>query len=159
MRTRPTSPIERQLTKDMAISASYIFVGAHHLPHPLDINAPRTDLQISNFARWAGRNPLNTTEAVAFSIPAATRLLSRYSPVLAACRLQCFTMVTPAGVRHIQPRAQPSRIIVPGMIAAPLDESGQPDRQRGGRQLLPAQCAKLFPGPGACPVAWLRRPF
>ena len=63
--------IERQLTKDMSISGSYLFVGAHHLPHPLDINAPRTDLQIANFARWAGRNPANTTEAIAFSIPTA----------------------------------------------------------------------------------------
>ena len=64
--------IERQLTKDMAISGSYLFVGAHHLPHPLDINAPRTDLQIQNFARWAGRNPVSTTEAIAFSIPSPT---------------------------------------------------------------------------------------
>src|SRR5882724_5866198 len=62
--------IERQLTKDMSISGSYLFVGAHHLPHPLDINAPRTDLQIANFVRWANRNPLNPTEAIAFSIPA-----------------------------------------------------------------------------------------
>jgi hypothetical protein len=61
--------IERQLTKDMSISGSYLFVGAHHLPHPLDINAPRTDLQIANFVRWANRNPLNQTEAIAFSIP------------------------------------------------------------------------------------------
>ncbi|HKN84146.1 MAG TPA: TonB-dependent receptor, partial [Pyrinomonadaceae bacterium] len=61
--------VERALTKDMSISGSYIFVGAHHLPHPLDINAPRTDLQIQNFFRFAGRNPVSTTEALAFSIP------------------------------------------------------------------------------------------
>src|SRR5215813_5606581 len=54
--------IERQLTKDLSISASYIFVGAHHLPHPLDVNAPLTDLQISNFRRYANRNPVDTTE-------------------------------------------------------------------------------------------------
>jgi Carboxypeptidase regulatory-like domain/TonB dependent receptor len=54
--------VERELTKDMTISGSYIFVGAHHLPHPLDINAPRTDLQIQNFRRYANRNPTNTTE-------------------------------------------------------------------------------------------------
>src|SRR5215471_6164881 len=59
--------IERQLTKDMAISGSYLFVGAHHLPHPLDINAPRTDLQIANFARYANRNPTSTTEALLVS--------------------------------------------------------------------------------------------
>ena len=59
--------IERQLTKDMSLSAGYIFVGAHHLPHPLDVNAPRTDLQIQNFARYANRNPNNTTEALLIS--------------------------------------------------------------------------------------------
>jgi hypothetical protein len=58
--------VEHELTKDMTISGSYIFVGAHHLPHPLDINAPRTDRQIQNFFRWAGRNPVSTTESIAF---------------------------------------------------------------------------------------------
>ena len=43
--------IERELTNDMTVSGSYIYVGARHLPHPLDINAPRTDLQIQNFFR------------------------------------------------------------------------------------------------------------
>ena len=55
--------IERELTKDMTLSGSYIFVGAHHLPHPLDVNAPRTDLQVLNFRRYANRNPADTTEA------------------------------------------------------------------------------------------------
>jgi hypothetical protein len=59
--------IERQLSKDMTLSASYIFVGAHHLPHPLDVNAPRTDLQILNFNRYANRNPTNTTEVALVS--------------------------------------------------------------------------------------------
>uniref|UniRef100_UPI0039799929 hypothetical protein n=1 Tax=Salmonella sp. SAL4449 TaxID=3159904 RepID=UPI0039799929 len=67
--TQANATIERQLTENMTLSASYLFVGAHHLPHPLDVNAPRTDQQISNFFRLAGRNPVSTTEAVAFSIP------------------------------------------------------------------------------------------
>ncbi len=54
--------IEQELTKDMTLSAGYLFVGSRHLPHPLDVNAPRTDLQISNFGRYANRNPANTTE-------------------------------------------------------------------------------------------------
>lgn len=59
--------LERQLTKDMSLSASYLFVGAHHLPHPLDINAPQTELQIQNFARYANRAPTNTTEVLLVS--------------------------------------------------------------------------------------------
>jgi hypothetical protein len=65
--TQGNLTLERQLTKDMSLSASYLFVGAHHLPHPLDINAPRTDLQIQNFARYANRLPGSTTEALLVS--------------------------------------------------------------------------------------------
>jgi hypothetical protein len=61
--------IERQLTNDMSLSASYIFVGAHHLPHPQDINAPRADQLIENFRRFAGRNPTSNSEAYLFTIP------------------------------------------------------------------------------------------
>ncbi|MCA1622666.1 MAG: hypothetical protein LC768_01110 [Acidobacteria bacterium] len=67
--TQANLTIERQLTSNMSVSASYIFVGAHHLPHPTDLNAPRTDLQIQNFQRFAGRLPAFPTEAVAFTIP------------------------------------------------------------------------------------------
>jgi hypothetical protein len=106
--------IERQLTRDMSISGSYLFVGAHHLPHPLDINAPRTDLQIQNFARWAGRNPASTTEAIAFSIPTTG------TPCPGGVPLLCFTMATPAGSPAYATAGQTFAILVPGMIAAPL---------------------------------------
>ena len=63
--------VERQLTKDMSLSAGYIFVGAHHLPHPEDINAPRTDLLIENFRRFAGVAPASNSQALLFSLPTA----------------------------------------------------------------------------------------
>jgi len=106
--------IERQLSRNMSISASYLFVGAHHLPHPLDINAPRIDLQMANFARYAGRNPTNTTEAVAFSIPTSG------TPCPGGVPLQCFVQSTPAGAVAYPTSGQTFAIIVPGMIAAPL---------------------------------------
>ena len=46
--------IERQITKDMSLSASYLFVGTHHLPLPIDVNEVRQDLLLSNFRRYAG---------------------------------------------------------------------------------------------------------
>ena len=110
--------VERQLTKDMTISGSYIYVGAHHLPHPLDINAPRTDLQIQNFFRLAGRNPVNTTEAVAFSIPTSG------APCPFGVPLQCFTLTTPTGAPAFPNAGQTFAIIVPGMITAPLANLG-----------------------------------
>jgi hypothetical protein len=56
--------IERQLTTNMSVSASYLYVRARNLPRPIDINAPRTDLQIENFRRYANRAPTSTTEAL-----------------------------------------------------------------------------------------------
>ena len=110
--------VERELAKNMTMSASYIFVGAHHLPHPLDINAPRTDLQIQNFFRFAGRNPVSTTEAVAFSIPTSGFACPGGVP------LQCFTMTTPAGAPAYATAGQTFAIIIPGMIAAPITNLG-----------------------------------
>lgn len=46
--------IERQITNDMSFSASYLFVGAHHLPLPRDVNEVRQDLLLANFRRYAG---------------------------------------------------------------------------------------------------------
>jgi hypothetical protein len=52
--TQANLAIERQLNKDMSLTVSYLFVGAHHLPHPTDLNSPNTALQIENFRRFAG---------------------------------------------------------------------------------------------------------
>jgi hypothetical protein len=56
--------IERQITKDMSLSASYLFVGAHHLPLPIDVNVIRQDLFVNNFRRFANRAPASFGEAV-----------------------------------------------------------------------------------------------
>jgi hypothetical protein len=61
--------VERQLSKDMSLSANYIFVGAHHLPHPRDINLMRNDLLIENFRRFFGGPPPDPTSAQFFSLP------------------------------------------------------------------------------------------
>lgn len=110
--------VERQLSKDMTLSGSYIFVGAHHLPHPLDINAPQTNLQIANFVRLSGRNPVNTTEPLAFSIPTTG------TPCPGGVPLLCFTMATPTGAVPYPTAGQTFAIIVPGMITAPLTNLG-----------------------------------
>lgn len=62
--TQANFSIERELMKNMSLSASYIYVGAHHLPHPTDLNSPNTSLQIQNYVRCFGSLPANT-QAVA----------------------------------------------------------------------------------------------
>jgi Carboxypeptidase regulatory-like domain/TonB dependent receptor len=71
---------ERQLTKDMAMSASYLFVGAHHLPHPLDINAPRTDLQIQNYVRCFNALPPNTTAVATLNPTTCSNIVAQPIP-------------------------------------------------------------------------------
>ncbi len=116
--TQGNFTVERSLTKDMTLSGSFIHVQARHLPHPLDINAPRTELQIQNFVRWAGRNPVSTTEAIAFSIPTSGAACPGGVP------LQCFTMTTPVGAPAFATAGQTFAIIIPGMIAAPITNLG-----------------------------------
>jgi hypothetical protein len=116
--------VERQLTKNMSLSGSYIFVGAHHLPHPLDINAPRTDLQIANFARFSGRNPVSTTEAIAFSIPSSNTAAIPLFPCPGGVPLLCFNQVTPTGVPAYPNAGQTFALIIPGMVAAPITNLG-----------------------------------
>ncbi len=61
--------IEREIVKDLTVSAGYLWVGARHLPRPIDINAPDNDLLIQNFFRFAGVMPANSTQALSFSVP------------------------------------------------------------------------------------------
>jgi hypothetical protein len=95
--------IEHQLTKNMTLSVGYIFVGAHNLPHPTDLNAPDTRLQIQNFARFAGRNPNSTTEAVGgISIPSGTSTTG-------------FTVVP--GTPFTNAYGVTCAVVIPGMVA------------------------------------------
>ena len=68
--TQANLGIEHQIGKNMSISATYMFVGAHHLPHPTDLNPPNTAAQIQNFFRCFGTMP-TTTQDVSTVNPAA----------------------------------------------------------------------------------------
>lgn len=61
--------VERQIGKNMSISASYLFVGAHHLPLPRDVNEVRQDLLVQNFNRAVpSRAPTSFTDAILVSL-------------------------------------------------------------------------------------------
>nr|HQU91048.1 TonB-dependent receptor [Pyrinomonadaceae bacterium] len=92
--TQANFGIEQQLTKDMSLGVSYIYVGAHHLPHPTDLNAPDTSLQIQNFRRFAGRDPASQQEAIAFSIPSAPTLAVPFFACPGAPTLTCYNNPT-----------------------------------------------------------------
>lgn len=106
---------EHQLTKDMAISASYIHVGARNLPHPTDLNTPNTALQIQNFQRFSGGIlPTSTQQAIAFSLSTAAPGTVFATPFGVNCAVvipgmvaQCPTgrVVAPAIANFFRPNA------------------------------------------------------
>ena len=96
--------VERQLTKDMSVTAGYLFVGAHHLPHPLDVNAPRTDLQIANFVRCFNRQPVNTTEVLTVSPSACSNIVAQPIPGLVSVTTRG-GVIQPAAANFFRPSA------------------------------------------------------
>jgi hypothetical protein len=83
--------VERQMGKDMAISASFITVNARHLAHPQDVNNVNLTALVDNFRRYfGGASPASLAQAAfGVSIPnsAATGLFS--CPTLGATAV-CF---------------------------------------------------------------------
>ncbi|HKP71687.1 MAG TPA: TonB-dependent receptor, partial [Pyrinomonadaceae bacterium] len=74
--------IERQLTKDMSFSAGWLFVGAHHLPHPTNLNSPNNALLIQNFVRCNNRQPVTTSEVLSVSPASCANVVANPIPGL-----------------------------------------------------------------------------
>ncbi len=60
--TQANFAVERQLTENMSLSVGYIGVFGKHLPHPTDLNTPDVALQIQNYRRCFGTDPINTQQ-------------------------------------------------------------------------------------------------
>ncbi len=87
--TQGNLAIERQLSKDTVLSASFITVNARHLAHPQDVNLVQSSLMVDNFRRFTannpvacggpcpatGRAPTNLAEAGFFSLPTTSSAL------------------------------------------------------------------------------------
>ena len=115
--------LERQVSKNTSVSASYLFVGARHLPHPQDVNAPQTNLLVENFRRFAvgnpalcgtnaaclagGRAPTSFGEAVLFPIPTTNNPLFtvRIPGLVAVNNLTGQTIVSPLAANFFRPSA------------------------------------------------------
>ncbi|MFL6207795.1 MAG: TonB-dependent receptor domain-containing protein [Pyrinomonadaceae bacterium] len=74
--------VERKLTSDMSLTASWLFVGAHHLPRPTNLNAPNNNLLIQNFVRCNNRQPTSTTEVLTVSPSACANIVAQPIPGL-----------------------------------------------------------------------------
>lgn len=67
---------EQAFSDNFSLAVNGLWVGARHLPRPIDVNAPDNSLLIQNFRNFTGgAAPANSTQALAFSI----------NPLLPAC--------------------------------------------------------------------------
>jgi hypothetical protein len=74
--------VEHKLTENMSVQASWLFVGAHHLPHPTNLNAPNNPLLIQNYVRCFGTQPTNTTAVLTVNPAACPNILAQPIPGL-----------------------------------------------------------------------------
>jgi hypothetical protein len=74
--------LERKITSNMSFSASWLFTGAHHLPHPTNLNGPNVNLLIQNFVRCFNRQPVDRTEILTVSPAACSNIIAQPIPGL-----------------------------------------------------------------------------
>lgn len=96
--------VEQQIGKNMSLSGSYLFVGAHHLPHPLDLNAPRTDLQIANYVRCFNAPPPNTTAVLTVNPALCSNIVAQPIPGLISVTTRG-GVIAPAAANFFRPNA------------------------------------------------------
>jgi hypothetical protein len=94
--------IERKLTENMSVSASWLFTGAHHLPHPTNLNAPNNALLVQNFVRCTGTQPTNTTAVLTVSPSACANIVAQPIPGLIAVTTRG-TVVQPFAANLFRP--------------------------------------------------------
>ena len=95
--------VEHAITDNLSININGLWVGARHLPRPIDVNAPDNSLLIQNFKNFTGgAPPVNSTQALAFSIPLA--LPACATPTQANCaRIPGMVMQGPTGAVVVNP--------------------------------------------------------
>jgi hypothetical protein len=94
--------IERKLTENMSFQASWLFTGAHHLPHPTNLNAPNNALLIQNFIRCTGVAPTNTTAVLTLSPSTCSNIIAQPIPGLVAVTTRG-TVVQPFAANLFRP--------------------------------------------------------
>jgi hypothetical protein len=95
---------EQRLTKDMSLSAAFIFVGAHHLPHPTDLNPQNTSFLIQNYVRCFGTQPTSTTATLLVSPSACSNILASPIPGMISVTTRG-GVIAPAVANFFRPNA------------------------------------------------------
>ncbi|HEX8685499.1 MAG TPA: TonB-dependent receptor, partial [Pyrinomonadaceae bacterium] len=74
--------LERKLSTNMSFQASWLFTGAHHQPHPTNLNGPNNPVLIQNYIRCFGTAPTNTTAVLTVNPAACSNIVAQPVPGL-----------------------------------------------------------------------------
>ncbi|HEX8284819.1 MAG TPA: TonB-dependent receptor [Pyrinomonadaceae bacterium] len=123
--------IERKLTTNMSFQASWLFTGAHHLPHPTNLNAPNNALLIQNYVRCFGTQPTNTTAVLTLSPSACSNIVAQPVPGLLAVTtrgavVQPFAanLFRPSGPNYFFTQAISGGAVTPAVFNGALTATG-----------------------------------
>jgi hypothetical protein len=123
--------LEQKLGENMSFSASWLFTGAHHLPHPTNLNAPNNARLIENFRRCTGGLPTTTTQVLTVNPAACTNIVAQPIPGLVAVTtrgtvVQPFVanLFRPSGPNYLFTQSVSGGAVTPGVLNAVLTATG-----------------------------------
>jgi hypothetical protein len=123
--------LERKLSENMSVSASWLYVGAHHLPHPTNLNAPNNPALIENFRRCTGTLPTNTTAVLTLNPATCTNVVAAPIPGLVAVTtrgtvVQPFVanLFRPSGPNYFFTQAVTGGAVTPAVLNSVLTATG-----------------------------------
>ncbi|HET6891746.1 MAG TPA: TonB-dependent receptor, partial [Pyrinomonadaceae bacterium] len=123
--------LERKLTENLAFSASWLYVGAHHLPHPTNLNQPNNTALIENFRRCNGSLPTTTTAVLTLSPAACSNIVAQPIPGLVVVTtrggvVQPFVanLFRPSGPNYFFTQAVSGGVVTPAVLNAAIVGAG-----------------------------------
>jgi hypothetical protein len=130
--------LERKLSTNMSFQASWLFTGAHHLPHPTNLNGPNNALLVQNYIRCFGTAPTSTTAVLTLSpasctninaaasagIPAALRPLIIVTDRGAVVQPFVANLFRPSGPNYFFASAATGGALTPGLLNGLLTATG-----------------------------------
>jgi hypothetical protein len=123
--------LERKLTENMALSASWLFVGAHHLPHPTNLNQANNPALIENFRRCTGGLPTNTTAVLTLNPATCSNIVAQPIPGLVVVTnrggvVQPFVanLFRPSGPNYFFTQAVTGGLVTPPVLNAAIVGAG-----------------------------------
>ncbi len=115
----------------MSFSASWLYVGARHLPHPTNLNAPNNTALIENFRRCTGALPTNTTAVLTLNPATCTNVVAAPIPGLVAVTtrgtvVQPFVanLFRPSGPNYFFTQAVTGGAVTPAVLNSVLTATG-----------------------------------